>query len=78
MHRSRELGLGRSYAGSANRYEPLYHPRAAQTEELARLGNAKLLPGRPVDVFIKTLGRTAFSYLIKPLRDKAERAFKER
>ena len=47
-------------------------------EELARLGNAKLLPGRPVDVFIKTLGRTAFSYLIKPLRDKAERAFKER
>ena len=47
-------------------------------EELARLGNAKLLPGMPVDVFIKTPGRTAFSYLIKPLRDQAERAFKER
>jgi HlyD family secretion protein len=47
-------------------------------EELARLGNAKLLPGMPVDIFIKTPGRTALSYLIKPLRDQAERAFKER
>jgi HlyD family secretion protein len=46
-------------------------------EELARLGNAKLVPGMPVDVFIKTPGRTALSYLIKPLRDQAERAFKE-
>jgi HlyD family secretion protein len=47
-------------------------------EELARLGTAKLVPGMPVDVFIKTPGRTALSYLIKPLRDQAERAFKER
>jgi HlyD family secretion protein len=47
-------------------------------EELARLGTAKLVPGMPVDVFIQTPGRTAFSYLIKPLRDQAERAFKER
>jgi HlyD family secretion protein len=46
-------------------------------EELARLGNAKLVPGMPVDVFIKTPGRTVLSYLIKPLRDQAERAFKE-
>ena len=47
-------------------------------EEVARLGSAKLLPGMPVDVFIKTPGRTPLSYLIKPLRDQAERAFKER
>jgi HlyD family secretion protein len=47
-------------------------------EELARLGNAKLVPGMPVDVFIKTPGRTTLSYLIKPLRDQAERALKER
>ena len=39
---------------------------------------AKLVPGMPVDVFIKTPGRTALSYLIKPLQDQAERAFKER
>jgi HlyD family secretion protein len=49
-----------------------------KSEELARLGNAKLLPGMPVDVFIKTPGRTALSYLIKPLRDQAERALRER
>ena len=47
-------------------------------EELARLGTAKLVPGMPVDVFIQTPSRTALSYLIKPLRDQAERAFKER
>jgi HlyD family secretion protein len=47
-------------------------------EELAKLGSAKLVPGMPVDVFVKTQGRTALSYLVKPLRDQAERAFKER
>lgn len=47
-------------------------------EELAKLGTAKLVPGMPVDVFIKTPGRTALSYLTKPLWDQAERAFKER
>ena len=47
-------------------------------EEIARLGDAKLVPGMPVDVFIKTPGRTALSYLTKPLRDQAERALKER
>ena len=47
-------------------------------EQLAKLGSAKLLPGMPVEVFIKTSGRTALSYLIKPLQDQAERAFKER
>jgi HlyD family secretion protein len=47
-------------------------------EELAKVGSAKLVPGMPVDVFIKTQGRTALSYLVKPLRDQAERAFKER
>ncbi|MCK1328795.1 MULTISPECIES: HlyD family type I secretion periplasmic adaptor subunit [unclassified Bradyrhizobium] len=47
-------------------------------EELAKLGSAKLLPGMPVEVFIKTGGRTALSYLLKPLHDQAERAFKER
>jgi membrane fusion protein, type I secretion system len=47
-------------------------------QELEKLGSSKLVPGMPVDVFIKTSGRTAFSYLLKPLRDQAERAFKER
>jgi HlyD family secretion protein len=51
---------------------------ALEPEEVAKLGAAKVVPGMPVDVFIKTSGRTALSYLTKPLMDQAERAFKER
>ncbi|UZE48026.1 HlyD family type I secretion periplasmic adaptor subunit [Rhodopseudomonas sp. P2A-2r] len=47
-------------------------------DQVARLGEAKLVPGMPVDVFIQTPGRTAFAYLIKPLKEQAERALKER
>jgi HlyD family secretion protein len=49
-----------------------------KAEGLARLGEARIVPGMPVDVFIKTPGRTALSYLTQPLRDQAARAFKER
>jgi HlyD family secretion protein len=51
---------------------------ALQPEEIAKLGDSRLVPGMPVDVFIKTSRRTALSYLVKPLTDQAERAFKER
>ncbi len=46
--------------------------------EIARLGDVKLIAGMPVDAFIKTGERTMLSYLVKPLRDQAERAFKEK
>jgi HlyD family secretion protein len=46
--------------------------------EYSRLGDAKLVPGMPVDVFVKTSERTMLSYLVKPLRDQMERAFKEK
>lgn len=46
--------------------------------EVERLGNVKLVPGMPVDAFIQMGGRTALSYLMKPLRDQASRAFKEK
>lgn len=48
-------------------------------DDLARLGAAaKVAPGMPVEVFFKTPGRTALSYLTKPLWDQASRAMKER
>jgi HlyD family secretion protein len=47
-------------------------------DEIARLGGAKLLPGMPADVHIKTTDRTVVSYLIKPLEDQFARAFRER
>lgn len=42
------------------------------------LGDRRLLPGMPVEVFISTESRTALSYLMKPLIDHAERGFRER
>jgi HlyD family secretion protein len=47
-------------------------------EELSRLGEAKLIPGMPVEVFIQTGEREVLSYLVKPLRDQIARAFKEK
>jgi HlyD family secretion protein len=51
---------------------------ALSAAELSKLGTAKLVPGMPVDVFMKTSGRTVLSYLTKPLLDQAGRAFRER
>ncbi len=47
-------------------------------EELARLGDVKLIPGMPVEVFIQTKPRTVLSYLIRPIQDQVERAFREK
>jgi HlyD family secretion protein len=51
---------------------------AMPAEELARLGDIKLIPGMPVEVFIQTGEREVLSYLVKPLRDQLARAFKEK
>lgn len=51
---------------------------ALKPEEVSRMGGAKLIPGMPVDAFIQMGGRTALSYLMKPLRDQASKAFKEK
>jgi HlyD family secretion protein len=47
-------------------------------EEVARLGDVKLIPGMPVEAFVQTGDRTMLSYLIKPLSDQLMRAFRER
>ncbi len=46
--------------------------------DVAALGERKLLPGMPVEVFISTEERTALSYLAKPFLDHASRVFRER
>ena len=45
--------------------------------ELNKLGDVKLIPGMPVEVFVKTKDRTALNYLVKPLLDQINRAFRE-
>jgi HlyD family secretion protein len=47
-------------------------------EEIARLGDSKLIPGMPVEAFVQTGDRTLMSYLVKPLRDQLMRAFREK
>ncbi len=44
---------------------------------IKKLGDNKLIPGMPAEVFIQTRARTPFSYLIQPLRDQIARAFRE-
>lgn len=46
-------------------------------EELSKLGNLKLVPGMPAEVFVNTGERTALSYLMKPLTDSLSRSFKD-
>ncbi|WP_213739513.1 HlyD family type I secretion periplasmic adaptor subunit [Bradyrhizobium sp. dw_411] len=47
-------------------------------DEIARLGESKLIPGMPVEAFVQTGDRTMMSYLIKPLSDQLMRAFREK
>jgi HlyD family secretion protein len=47
-------------------------------EEVARLGEVKLVPGMPVEAFVQTGQRTVLSYLIKPFYDQLTRAFREK
>jgi HlyD family secretion protein len=47
-------------------------------EEIARLGEVKLIPGMPAEAFVQTGDRTVISYLMKPLSDQLMRAFREK
>jgi HlyD family secretion protein len=58
--------------------QTFYNIRVAiDPKELARLGAIRLVPGMPVEVFIKTGERNVLSYLMKPLHDQITRAFRE-
>jgi HlyD family secretion protein len=50
---------------------------AVSSGERSKLENATLVPGMPAEAFIKTSERTALSYLMKPLADQVNRAFRE-
>lgn len=45
--------------------------------ELAKLGALTLLPGMPVEVYIRTGERSPLGYLVKPFADYFNRAFRE-
>lgn len=45
--------------------------------EMDRLGDVDLVPGMPVDGFIRTADRSPMTYLLKPFTDYFNRAFRE-
>lgn len=47
------------------------------TSELSKLDGLALVPGMPVEAFIRTEDRTVVSYLIKPLSDQVAKAFRD-
>lgn len=51
---------------------------ALPAEQVARLGDVKLVPGMPVEAFVQTGERTVMSYLMKPMSDHFNRAFREK
>jgi len=57
----------------------LYYPVKIQpvAESLAKLKGLNLYPGMPVEAFAHIEERTVMSYLLKPLKDQMEHAFRE-
>jgi len=46
--------------------------------EIERLKGLRLVPGMPVETFIRTGDRTVLSYLTKPLTDQINKTWRER
>ncbi len=58
--------------------ESYYATRLEMDEKKLRaVGDLKIVPGMPVEVFMSTGERTALSYLAKPFTDQMNRAFRE-
>ena len=49
----------------------------ADEASLGDLGDAKLVPGMPVEAIIETDKRTPLSYLLQPIADQLAHAFRE-
>jgi HlyD family secretion protein len=47
-------------------------------DQVARLGDVRLVPGMPVEAHLKTGDRRVISWLMKPLSDQMMRAFREK
>jgi len=54
-----------------------YLAEAEVTGDISALGDRGLVPGMPVDVFVKTQEQVAIAYFVKPFTDQIARAFKE-
>ena len=51
---------------------------AMPADEVAKLGDIRMVPGMPVEAFVQTGDRTMISYLVKPMHDQLMRMFREK
>lgn len=58
----------------ANYYQVELLPKQG---EVTKLGDLELLPGMPVEAFLNTKERSTFTYLVKPITDYFNKAFRE-
>lgn len=54
-----------------------YYLATITPSDLLQLGERKLVPGMPVEIYVQTDERSALSYLTKPFTDQMMRAFRE-
>jgi HlyD family secretion protein len=77
-HVSADLTREQAPAGSQPT-PPYYVVRMSlPAAEVERLGDFRLVPGMPAEMFIQTYARTPLQYLLKPLREQIARTFRER
>ena len=58
--------------------QPFFRVQLSVTPaELDRLGDLAIVPGMPVEAFLQTGERSVLSYLVRPLTDQIDRAFRE-
>jgi HlyD family secretion protein len=57
---------------------PYYEVRLALAETVSDHDRPPLLPGMPVEAYIATGERTPLEFLLKPLTEQFQRAFRER
>ncbi len=57
--------------------QPYFIAHVEIDQETVEIGDIKLQPGMPADIFINTGARTPFAYLTSPLTDSLSRAWRE-
>ena len=76
---SPDLAHDQSATPSGLPNQPYYLARVSLSQpDLNTLGDLQLVPGMPVEVYIRTQDRTPLDYLLKPLHEQIARTFRER
>jgi HlyD family secretion protein len=76
-HVSADLTREQPTAGQPT--QPYYVVRMSlPPAEVGRMGDFRLVPGMPAEIFIETYARTPLQYLLKPLHEQIARTFRER